>query len=88
MVFRAPEVLFKHGMQSRAIDIWSVGVIYLCLLNPTIPFFNSPDDQDALVEIACIVGTNSLEKVASLAIELGSTLYQMFPLNMLGLKQL
>lgn len=64
--FRAPEVLFKHGMQSRAIDIWSVGVIFLCLLTQRYPFFNSPDDQDALVEIACIVGTNSLEKVASL----------------------
>ena len=64
--FRAPEVLFKYLHQSRSIDIWSIGVIYLCLLTRRYPFFNSPDDQDALIEIACIVGTNSLEKVALL----------------------
>jgi cell division control protein 7 len=64
--FRAPEVLFKHAQQSRAIDIWSVGVIYLCILTRRYPFFHSQDDQDALVEIACVVGINSLEKVANL----------------------
>ena len=64
--FRAPEVLFKHLHQSRSIDIWSVGVIYLCLLTKRYPFFNFLDYQNALVEIAWIVGTNSLERVALL----------------------
>lgn len=64
--FRAPEVLFKYPQQSRAIDIWSIGVIYLCILTKRYPFFHSQDDQDALVEIAWVVGINVLEKVANL----------------------
>lgn len=64
--FRAPEVLFKHNEQSRAIDLWSVGVIFLCLLTRRYPFFNSPDDQDALIEIAMVIGSASLHRSAAM----------------------
>lgn len=62
--FRAPEVLFKNIFQTKSIDIWSVGVIFLILLTKQYPFFNSLDDNDALVEIACIFGNNEMRKLA------------------------
>ena len=54
--FRAPEVLFKCANQSVALDIWSAGVILLTLLTRRYPFFQSSDDLDAILEIACIFG--------------------------------
>lgn len=62
--FRAPEILFRNVNQTTAIDIWSVGVIFLILLTKQYPFFNSLDDNDALVEIACIFGNNEMRKLA------------------------
>ncbi|TBU11800.1 CDC7-like protein kinase [Hamiltosporidium tvaerminnensis] len=62
--FRAPEVLFRSPCQSRSIDIWSVGVIFLILLTKQYPFFNSSDDIDAILEIACIFGHNEMRKAA------------------------
>lgn len=62
--FRAPEVLFRVQSQTTAIDVWSVGVIFLILATKQYPFFNSFDDFDALVEIACIFGNNEMRKLA------------------------
>jgi cell division control protein 7 len=62
--FRAPEVLFKISHQSVAIDVWSVGVIMLTLLTHRYPFFQSTDDQDAIVEIATIFGRKEMEAAA------------------------
>lgn len=63
--FRAPEVLFKVTHQSCSIDVWSAGVILLTLITRRYPFFQSNDDQDAIVEIACILGGENMEKVAA-----------------------
>ncbi|KAJ1332486.1 hypothetical protein BSLG_008788 [Batrachochytrium salamandrivorans] len=63
--FRAPEVLFKVVHQTRAIDIWSVGVILLCIATGNFPFFQSNDDQDALLEIATLFGLADMRKVAT-----------------------
>lgn len=62
--FRAPEVLFKVAHQTVAIDIWSAGVILLTLLTRRYPFFQSTDDNDALVELACIFGNEEMSKAA------------------------
>ncbi|CCH44452.1 Cell division control protein [Wickerhamomyces ciferrii] len=62
--FRAPEVLFKCPNQSRKIDIWSAGVILLTLLTRRFPFFNSPDDIDALVELTTIFGLRKMQECA------------------------
>lgn len=62
--FRAPEILFRNTKQTISIDIWSVGVLLLILLTRQYPFFNSLDDCDALVEIACIFGNNEMRKIA------------------------
>ncbi|ELA41422.1 CDC7 protein kinase [Vittaforma corneae ATCC 50505] len=62
--FRAPEVLFRCENQSRAIDIWSVGVIMLCILTGQYPFFLSVEDIDGLVEIGTIFGHSEMRKAA------------------------
>ncbi|KAG5320331.1 CDC72 protein, partial [Acromyrmex heyeri] len=62
--FRAPEVLLKHVMQTSAIDIWACGVIMLCILSGSQPFFRSPDDCTALAEITTIFGSKEVQKCA------------------------
>ncbi|KAJ1926366.1 Cell division control protein 7 [Tieghemiomyces parasiticus] len=64
--FRAPEVLFKVPHQTSAIDIWSVGVILLSILTHRFPFFNSTDDQEALLEMGVLFGKNEICRVAAL----------------------
>ncbi|ORE00145.1 CDC71 [Hepatospora eriocheir] len=64
--FRAPEVLFKYQYQTQKIDIWSVGVILLCILTTQYPFFLSNDDIDALVELGTIFGHAQMRKTAKL----------------------
>ncbi|OMH85797.1 Cell cycle serine/threonine-protein kinase hsk1 [Zancudomyces culisetae] len=63
--FRAPEVLFKVTNQTVAIDIWSAGVILLCLLTKRFPFFQSTDDTEALLEISVLFGKIQMERLAS-----------------------
>lgn len=64
--FRAPEVLFKCTNQSTKIDIWAAGVILLTFLSRRFPFFNSPDDVEALIEISTIFGKTRMQKCALL----------------------
>ena len=51
--FRAPEVLLKVVYQTTAIDIWSAGVILLCMLCSRFPVLGPYDDVIGLLEIAC-----------------------------------
>ncbi|XP_076278911.1 cell division cycle 7-related protein kinase-like isoform X3 [Lasioglossum baleicum] len=62
--FRAPEVLLKHPSQTPAIDIWASGVMMLCILSSTQPFFHSPDDCTALAEITTLFGSNKMQQCA------------------------
>ncbi|XP_076249029.1 cell division cycle 7-related protein kinase [Calliopsis andreniformis] len=62
--FRAPEVLLKHPSQTPAIDIWASGVMMLCILSGTQPFFHSPDDCTALAEITTIFGSSKMQQCA------------------------
>jgi cell division control protein 7 len=52
-----------------AIDMWSAGMILLFFLTGKFPLFQSNDDVEALLEIACIVGRRRMEKVATLHCE-------------------
>ena len=63
--FRAPEVLLRVVQQTTSVDIWSAGVILLCLLSRRYPFFNSNTDTEALLEIATIYGKKNMERVAT-----------------------
>jgi serine/threonine protein kinase len=51
--FRAPEVLLKVVYQTTAIDIWSAGVILLCMLCSRFPVLGHCEDDIALLEITC-----------------------------------
>ena len=62
--FRAPEVLMAAWNQSCKIDVWSAGVILLCLLTRRYPFFKAGDDVVSLCEVASIVGSHRLELTA------------------------
>lgn len=62
--FRAPEVLLKHPSQTPAIDIWASGVMMLCILSGTQPFFHSPDDCTALAEITTVFGSQKMQQCA------------------------
>lgn len=64
--FRAPEVLFKCQAQTGAVDIWSVGVIFLSFLVGKFPLFQSNDDIEALMEIIAVVGKRKAERTATL----------------------
>lgn len=64
--FRAPEVLLKCPDQAPKIDMWSAGVLLLSFLSKRFPFFNSMDDNEALLEIATIFGRRKMEACALL----------------------
>ncbi|KAK6458055.1 kinase-like domain-containing protein [Scheffersomyces xylosifermentans] len=64
--FRAPEVLFKCTNQTSKIDIWSAGIIGFSILARKFPIFNSPDDTDAILELALIYGVEKLQRCAEL----------------------
>jgi cell division control protein 7 len=49
-----------------AIDVWAAGMILAFFLTGKFPLFNSSDDVEALMEIACIIGRKKMEKVATL----------------------
>ncbi|KAF8592197.1 kinase-like protein [Ramaria rubella] len=64
--FRAPEVLLKCNSQSGAVDIWSAGTILLFFLTGKFPLFHCPNDTEALVEIAVLLGKKAIEKAGVL----------------------
>jgi len=63
--FRAPEVLFRSWTQDDKVDVWSVGVILLCIMTHLFPFFESTDDNRALAELANTVGKRPLQVAAN-----------------------
>ncbi|KIJ57102.1 hypothetical protein M422DRAFT_62940 [Sphaerobolus stellatus SS14] len=64
--FRAPEVLLKCASQSGAVDIWSAGTILLFFLTGKFPLFHCPNDTEAFVELAVLLGKNALDKAGIL----------------------
>jgi len=63
--FRSPEVLMRHPNQTTAVDIWSAGVILLCILSGRYPFFKVKDDYDALAQIVALFKIQDMKKMAS-----------------------
>nr|CAD7204995.1 unnamed protein product [Timema douglasi] len=62
--FRPPEVLLKYQQQTTAVDMWAAGVILLCILSGSYPFFRSPDDLTGLAEIITVFGSSKIRDLA------------------------
>ena len=62
--FRAPEVLLKYQNQTTAVDMWSAGVVFLCILSGKYPFFKAPDDMTAMMQISSLFGSQECIKAA------------------------
>ena len=62
--FRPPEVLLKFEHQTTSVDLWAAGVILLCILSRTYPFFRAPDDYTALAELVALFGTKAVQDAA------------------------
>jgi len=51
-------------MHFAAVDVWSVGVIFLSLLAGHYPIFKASDDMEALSQIICVFGSEELKNAA------------------------
>jgi len=51
-------------MYQLAIDVWAAGVILLCFLTNTYPFFLSNDEADALIELSQVYGLDKMQECA------------------------
>lgn len=85
--FRAPEVLFKCPKQTTAVDIWSAGVILLCLLSGKYPFFKAHDDLTALAQLIGLLGSKRCAEAAEACGKELSTSPEIPPCNMRTLCQ-
>ena len=56
--FRAPEILLRHPRRelTTAIDLWNVGVMLLSILCQRYPVFDRSDSEEALMQIAALMG--------------------------------
>lgn len=63
--YRPPEVLLKYPNQTTAVDIWSVGVIFLSILSKSYPFFKAHDDFNALAELVTLFGDKKIKQLTS-----------------------
>uniref|UniRef100_A0A336KWB5 non-specific serine/threonine protein kinase n=1 Tax=Culicoides sonorensis TaxID=179676 RepID=A0A336KWB5_CULSO len=63
--YRPPEVLLKYPNQTTAVDIWSVGIIFLSILSKCYPFFKAHDDFNALAELVTLFGDKKIKQLAS-----------------------
>jgi cell division control protein 7 len=63
--FRAPEVLLRYTNQTTAVDVWSAGIILLCLLSGRYPFFKATDDNMAIMQLISVYGTEAVRKISN-----------------------
>ena len=68
-----------------AVDIWSVGIIFLSLLSGRYPFFKAVDDIMAIMQLISLFGSETVRKAAykygkcSLSVQLFSPLLPLYP---------
>ncbi|EGR30332.1 hypothetical protein IMG5_134810 [Ichthyophthirius multifiliis] len=60
--FKGPELLVDQNYYDYSLDIWSSGVMFASMIFKKEPFFQGADNQDQLVKIAKVLGTEDLHK--------------------------
>ena len=58
--FKAPELLVDMKMYDYSLDMWSLGCMFAGVIFQTEPFFKGADNNDQLVKIAQVLGTQGL----------------------------
>ena len=58
--FKAPELLLGHGFYDYGVDMWSVGCVMAGMLYGRHPFFHGRDNNDQLIRIVAVTGTDEL----------------------------
>jgi len=58
--YKGPELLVDHQLYDYSLDIWSLGCMLSGMVFRREPFFHGNDNQDQLVKIARILGTDGL----------------------------
>jgi casein kinase II subunit alpha len=58
--FKGPELLVDMQDYDYGLDMWSVGCLFAALIFRKDPFFHGQNNEDQLVKIACVLGTDSL----------------------------
>jgi len=74
--FKGPELLVDMQDYDYALDIWSVGCLFAALIFRKDPFFHGQNNEDQLVKIAYVLGTDSLFSfLKKYGIAIDATLY-------------
>lgn len=60
--FKGPELLVNMRDYNYSLDMWSLGCMFAGMLFMVHPFFHGRDNDDQLVKIAKVLGTEALEK--------------------------
>uniref|UniRef100_A0A6T6B2A9 non-specific serine/threonine protein kinase n=1 Tax=Compsopogon caeruleus TaxID=31354 RepID=A0A6T6B2A9_9RHOD len=58
--FKGPELLVDLQDYDYSLDIWSLGCVFAGMIFRKEPFFHGQDNQDQLVKIARVLGTDEL----------------------------
>lgn len=59
--FKGPELLVNMRDYDYSLDMWSLGCMFAGMLFMVHPFFHGKDNEDQLVKIAKVLGTEALE---------------------------
>lgn len=60
LYYKPPELLCGFRRYDCSLDVWSLGCMLASMIFRKEPFFQGQDDQDQLVKIAQVLGTNEL----------------------------
>merc|ERR1712118_58167 len=58
--YKGPELLVDFFLYDYSLDMWSLGCMLAALIFRKEPFFQGSDNQDQLVKIAKVLGTDGL----------------------------
>lgn len=70
--FKGPELLVGYHMYDYSLDMWSLGCMFAGIIFEREPFFKGDDNNDQLVKIVRVLGSDKFEKyVDKYEVELG-----------------